>query len=122
MRRWILPWLVLILVATLVAPLAPVHLAHAVAPGGLWSDVGPLGTGRSVHTATLLADGRVLVAGGRVNGTADASAELYDPATATWSATDSLDTARALHTATRLLDGRVLVVGGEGLVANNLAS
>jgi hypothetical protein len=60
-------------------------------------------------TATLLLDGRVLVAGGGSNGT---SAELYDPATGTWSPTGSMSVGRAGFTATRLADGRVLVAGG----------
>ena len=62
------------------------------------------------HTATLLLDGRVLVAGG--GGEAIAAAELYDPGRGTWSATGSLTTARFGHTATLLPDGRVLVAGG----------
>jgi N-acetylneuraminic acid mutarotase len=62
------------------------------------------------HTATLLLDGRVLVAGG--DGSAAAAAELYDPVSGTWSATGSLTTARGGHTATLLPDGRILVAGG----------
>jgi len=62
------------------------------------------------HTATLLLDGRVLVAGG--GGEASAAAELYDLGRGTWSATGSLTTARFGHTATLLPDGRVLVAGG----------
>jgi N-acetylneuraminic acid mutarotase len=65
------------------------------------------------HTATLLPNGKVLVAAGR-NSTARAieSAELYDPATGTWSGTGSLITARDTQTATLLQDGKVLVTGG----------
>jgi phosphatidylserine/phosphatidylglycerophosphate/cardiolipin synthase-like enzyme len=81
---------------------------------GAWSATGPLGTGRYSHTATRLADGKVLVAGGYVSGGASpTSCELYDPATGIWSATDALDNGRRIHTATRLLDGRVLAAGGE---------
>ncbi len=64
------------------------------------------------HTATLLQNGKVLVAGG---GTIDdilASAELYDPATDTWTTTGSLSAAREYHTATLLNSGKVLVVDG----------
>src|SRR5881398_246684 len=56
---------------------------------------GSLATARTFHTATLLPNGKVLVAGGGNN-----SAELYDPASGTWSATGNLATARAFHTAT----------------------
>ena len=77
-------------------------------PGnGTWSPTGSMGTPRAQDTATLLADGKVLVAGG-----AGTSAELYDPGTGTWSATGSMATARFGHTATLLPDGQVLVAGG----------
>jgi uncharacterized protein (TIGR03382 family) len=63
------------------------------------------------HTATLLADGRVLVVGGS-SGTETASAEIYDPATNAWMATAPMAHARRYHTATLLPDNTVLVVGG----------
>ena len=65
------------------------------------------------HTATLLPDGKVLVAGSYVN-SADplASAELYDPGTGRWTATGTMRHGRGGHTATLLLDGKVLLVGG----------
>ena len=67
------------------------------------------------HTATLLPNGKVLVAGGVVTAAILlASAELYDPATGTWTATGSLNTARYYHTATLLPNGKVLVAGGDG--------
>ena len=67
------------------------------------------------HTATLLADGRVLVAGGGgISGIPLAIAEIYNPALGTWSGTRSMTSARSLHTATLLTDGRVLVGGGFG--------
>jgi len=73
---------------------------------------GSLATARNGHTATLLPNGKVLVAGGGdINGI-HASAELYDPASGTWSATGSLATARFFHTATLLPNGKVLVAGG----------
>ena len=64
------------------------------------------------HTATLLPNGKVLVAGGSIAAAALSSAELYDPASGTWTATGSLGTARDSHTATLLPNGKVLVAGG----------
>ena len=89
--------------------------AQAVAPS--WSFTGNLSTARSGHTATLLPNGKVLVAGGSNRGFGFPaalfnSAELYDPATGTWSSTGNLNTARADHTATLLFNGKVLVAGG----------
>ncbi|MGH9178329.1 MAG: SBBP repeat-containing protein [Acidimicrobiales bacterium] len=82
---------------------------------GSWALTGSLNTARSAHTITLLNNGKVLVAGGRVSAGANqalASAELYDPLTGTWSTTGSMAQARWSHTATLLPDGRVLVAGG----------
>jgi N-acetylneuraminic acid mutarotase len=80
---------------------------------GTWSTTGSLSIARTSHTATLLPDGRVLVAGGDTPGLgADASAEIYDPAAGTWSPTGSLVTGRASHSSTILPDGVVLVAGG----------
>lgn len=78
---------------------------------GTWA-VGPaMRTARRSHTATVLANGKVLVVGGWSGG-ATGAAEVYDPATNTWSATGALATARYDHTATLLPSGKVLVVGG----------
>jgi N-acetylneuraminic acid mutarotase len=86
---------------------------------GSWTGTGSLQTTRNHHTATLLPNGKVLVAGGfDVNGTEIAIAELYNPATGTWSVTGSLGTARDSHTATLLANGKVLVAGGYIFTAN----
>jgi hypothetical protein len=61
---------------------------------------------RLQHTATLLPNGKVLVAGGQnVSGNYLSGAELYDPAAGTWTVTGSMSTARASHTATLLSSG-----------------
>jgi hypothetical protein len=80
---------------------------------GTFSPTGSMASQREVHTASLLADGRVLITGGAdYQARSVASAELYDPKTGTFSQTGSMTTARAFHTATLLSDGRVLIAGG----------
>jgi hypothetical protein len=74
-----------------------------------------MSVGRASQTATLLADGRVLVAGG-VSGKANRvldSAEVYLSRLGRWVPTGHLASARAGHTATLLSNGQVLVVGGQ---------
>jgi WD40 repeat protein len=74
---------------------------------GTWSSTGNLNIAHTYHTATLLPDGKTLVAGGSGNG-----AELYDPATGIWSITGNLNAGRGNHAATLLPNGKVLVAGG----------
>jgi hypothetical protein len=81
-----------------------------------------MGTARTDFTATRLADGRVLIAGGDDGWDFQASAELYDPKAGMFSPTGSMSTTRILHTATLLLDGRVLVAGGADGSPADLAS
>src|SRR6266403_2567332 len=78
---------------------------------GTWTATGSLGTARTLHTATLLPNGKVLVAGGNNYSCTLGSAELYNVGSWTWTATGSLCTARTCHTATLLPNGKVLVVG-----------
>jgi len=82
---------------------------------------------REYHTASLLRDGQLLIAGG-YNGAVLATAEIYDPQTRTFTATTSSSTgeittmklARRDHTATLLNSGRVLIVGGyDGVTYTN---
>jgi hypothetical protein len=79
---------------------------------GTWSAGGSLNTARANHTATLLSDGNVLVAGGADANGVIASAEIYDPASKIWSVTGSLNMGRQTHTSTLLPSGMVLVAGG----------
>ena len=74
---------------------------------------GSLHNSRYSHTATLLPNGQVLVAGGGNDspGTHN-TAELYDPDTGIWRLTGSLLSRRVYHSATLLPNGQVLVVGG----------
>ncbi|HET9420749.1 MAG TPA: kelch repeat-containing protein [Nocardioides sp.] len=73
-----------------------------------------MGTARASGTATLLADGRVLLAGG-YPGEGDPptrAAEIFDPASGSFAPTGDLVVARADHSASLLADGRVLLAGG----------
>ncbi|HYY72836.1 MAG TPA: kelch repeat-containing protein [Candidatus Bathyarchaeia archaeon] len=89
---------------------------------------GSMTAARAVHTATLLKDGRVLIAGGDgifFNGLQNpgiqslASAELFDPNTGKFTATAPMSQARETHTATLLNDERVLIAAGsDGAVGN----
>ena len=81
-----------------------------------WTRSASAATARANHTATLLRDGRVLVAGGLNSfGPGLASAEIYSPATNRWASAGRMRDARFHHTATLLPDGRVLIAGGHSL-------
>jgi N-acetylneuraminic acid mutarotase len=78
---------------------------------GTWSTTGAMSSPRGYHTATLLPDGRVLVAGGSASA-AQSTAELYDPTTGAWSPTGSMMVRHQQHVAVLLPNGTVLVAGG----------
>ena len=87
---------------------------------GSFTSTGSMAKARSGHTATLLANGKVLIAGGidRTNPNSPAAtskAELYDPTTGTFTPTNNMTIARDGHTATLLATGRVLIAGGADL-------
>lgn len=93
-----------------------------------FSFTGSMAYARIGHSATLLPDGKVLIAGGfgadpvTSDDVTTFTAELYDPATGRFTRTGSMALARSGHTATPISNGRVLVVGGSGNDGNSLQS
>ena len=86
-----------------------------------WKDLPPLPQGRLIHTTTLLADGAIVVIGGRIadkpgtkgfDAPETASALWLAPGATSWTALPPLPEPRWLHTATALPDGSILVAGG----------
>lgn len=100
------------LLAAILLTIISIHVP-TVHAAGTWSLTGSMSTVRTDHTATLLNNGKVLVAGG-VDGSNNvlASAELYNPRTGTWSLTGSMQTPRTNFIARRLSNGEVLAAGG----------
>jgi hypothetical protein len=112
---------VLIAGGTAVLPGFPVSSSTELydASSGTFIPAGNMTTSRSGHTATLLPDGKVLIAGGHASfgsgawgDTAQSSAELYDPLPGTFTPTGSMRAPREGHTATLLDNGKVLIAGG----------
>lgn len=99
------------------ASIATAEVYHA-ATGAFTPTTAGMNSPRTGHTATLLPDGRVLIAGGAQDQTlADSdSAEIYDPATGSFVTTGSMAVKRCLHTATLLPNGTVLIAGGGSIV------
>ena len=91
----------------------------------MWTDLAPMAEPRESAEVALLADGRVLVAGGMQRATDEsgqprllASTEIYDPAANSWSDGPVLLEPRMGGTALTLRDGTVLVLGGQGSTGN----
>jgi hypothetical protein len=95
-------------------PSADAH-PDVVALQGVFVPTGSMTVARTVHTATLLGNGKVLIAGGGCANGILATAELYDPATGTFAVTGSMTVPRTNHTATLLPNGQVLIAGGENV-------
>jgi hypothetical protein len=89
---------------------------------GTWSATGDMTVVHGFHAAVLLANGKVLVAGGGKDAQQGALAEVYDPATGTWSATGDMLAPRRRHTLTVLPNGLVLAVGGHDSSIGNHSS
>jgi hypothetical protein len=77
---------------------------------------------RELHTATLLPNGKVLVAGGWGDVGILSSTECFDPVSGTWATNGDMVEARYQHTATLLSNGKVLVAGGFNYDSGPLAS
>ena len=83
---------------------------------GTWTSTGAMRAGRMAMTATVLINGKALIAGGQTAASdALSSSELYNPATGTFTLTGRLITPRSGHTATLLKSGMVLMAGGENV-------
>jgi hypothetical protein len=101
--------------------------APSLGPGRFLS-AGALAHGRESHSATVLPDGRILIAGGPDAPAQEliGQAEVWDPATRTFSPTGSMVTARDMQTATWLpKNGLFLLAGGrerQGLTLEATAS
>jgi N-acetylneuraminic acid mutarotase len=86
-----------------------------------WQLAGSMSAARTAHTATLMPDGQVLVAGGQNAAPLD-SAELFDPATVTWTLVNPMPVARTQHQAVLLTSGDLLLAGGQTTPDNAASS
>ena len=86
-----------------------------------WAQAASMSTPRFLHTATLLACGKVLITGGQNDSGTVSLCEIYDYVRNSWSATTSMSVARARHTATLLESGQVFVTGGWDAAGGGIA-
>jgi N-acetylneuraminic acid mutarotase len=98
-------------------PTVAVASAERFDPGTLtWKSAGTMKKAAGNRIAVVMADGKVLLAGGMAGDWSPAisDAEIYDPALGTWTATVSMPATRERAGAVLLSDGSILVVGGDG--------
>src|SRR5579862_415925 len=89
--------------------------SDAMAQQGTFVPTGSMNVSRGFASATLLSDGKVLIAGGSDDtGAPLISAEIYDPATGQFTLTGNMTVARSGHSGTLLGNGKVLIAGGDG--------
>ncbi len=113
MRFNLLSFILLLIVLSFVNCKAQIALSDKQKSAGMISLIGSMNKNRAAHTATLLNNGKVLIAGGfsgDENGMS--STEIFETATKIFSSGSNLSVARASHTATLLPDGKVLIAGG----------
>lgn len=84
---------------------------------GTWTATSSLSSPCAFHTATVLRNGQVLVAGGQNQSSLLSRAVLFDPVTGQWTSTGSMNTARMEHTATVLHNGQILVIGNDPYIS-----
>ena len=83
---------------------------------GTWKAAAKMATAAASRISATLANGRILIAGGRVGAWKAAvnAAEIFDPAAGTWTATVPMPMTLERSGAVLLSDGSVLVAGGDG--------
>lgn len=102
------PSLLIVTAAVLVLAMNGVALAAS----GTWASAASVRTPRDGHTATLLPNGNVIIAGGENNNQALASTEVYSSLTDSWTFSGNLNVARSNASAVLLGSGQILVAGG----------